>query len=98
MTALTAVQTEVLRLLDEALDAGGAGARIRYRTEWLGYLPYGQYHWVDVDGAGELRLPDGWAMDDLLALERAGHLRRVSETREPASDMVEIVYERRARR
>lgn len=77
---------------------GGGGGRIRYRTEYLGWLPYGQYHEVEVERAGEerpvpLKLPSGWEMSDLLAIEQAGHLRRVSETHEAALDVDEIIYD-----
>lgn len=96
--ALTPTQHEIARLLADAWARAGDGARIVYRTEWLGYLPYGQYEWTDVEHAGRKDpvsrgFPDGWGMDDLLALERAGRLRRVGETREPADEMHEIVFE-----
>lgn len=95
MTALTPVQGEILRLMSEAVAGGG---RILYRTEWLGWLPSGQYQGIEVEPAGAerpvpLTLPGGWEMADLLAIEQAGRLRRVSETHEPAGDMDEIIYE-----
>lgn len=93
MAERTPAQREILR----RMVAAGAGARLRYRTEWLGWLPFGQYHGVDVERAGErpaaLELPGGWELDDLLALERAGRLRRVGEARDPADDVHEIIYE-----
>lgn len=95
---LTPPQREIVRLLTDAWRAAGAGARIVYQTEWLGWLPFGQYQWVDVeraDGKDEvsLRFPGGWVMADVIALERAGLLRRVSEEHEDASDMDRIVFE-----
>ncbi|HYR10025.1 MAG TPA: hypothetical protein VEQ60_19785 [Longimicrobium sp.] len=94
MTALTPAQREILRLITDAVAGGG---RIVYRSEYLGWLPFGQYQGVEVEPAGAerpvpLTLPGGWEMDDLLAIEQAGHLRRVSETHETEDD-VEIIYE-----
>ncbi|HEU0301575.1 MAG TPA: hypothetical protein VFR37_19095 [Longimicrobium sp.] len=95
MTALTPVQHEILRQMTGAVAGGG---RIRYRTEYLGWLPFGQYQWVEVEHAGAgrpvpLDLPGGWELDDVLAIERAGRLRRVGETREAELDVDEIIYE-----
>jgi hypothetical protein len=94
MTAPTPAQREILRLIT---DAAAGGGRIIYRSEYLGWLPYGQYHGIEVASAGAerpvpLKLPTGWEMDDLLAIEQAGHLRRISETHESEGD-VEIIYE-----
>jgi hypothetical protein len=50
------------------------------RTEYLGYLPFGQYHWVTVGGIDvSLQYPEGWERSDLEALAAAGVLARVSE-------------------
>lgn len=89
---------EILRVLVDASASSGPGARIRWRTEWLGWLPFGQYQWVEVEREGgtdslSRLLPDGWSLEDLQALAAAGHLRQVSEAREEESDMHEIVYE-----
>lgn len=97
---LTHRQAEIARVLADAWRAAGEGARIVWQTEWLGYLPYGQYQWVDLeraDGKDDVsrRFPDSWDREDVLALEAAGLLRRLSETREPADDMHRIVYEMR---
>jgi hypothetical protein len=88
---------EILDVLANACARAGEGARIRYRTEWLGYLPYGQYRWVDVERGDEkteiMDLPEEWRLDDLQSLAAAGHLRQLSESREEADRMHEIVYE-----
>lgn len=95
--ALTGLQREMARLLADAWAAAGPGARIVYQSEYLGWLPYGQYQWVDVEGArgkddASRRFPSGWEMEDVLALEGAGVLRRVEETREEADNLHRIVY------
>lgn len=74
------------------------GVRIAWRTEWLGYLPCARYHWVEVERAEGWEtisrdFPGGWAMEDLLALEAAGLLRRTGESREPADAVHRITYE-----
>ena len=91
-------RSEILRVVSGACEHAGPAARIHYRTEWLGYLPFGQYHWVDVECDGEWReitrmLPEGWTMDDLQALAAEGRLRQVSEDIDPADDVHDIVYE-----
>jgi hypothetical protein len=95
---LTDMQREMARLLTDAYAAAGPGARIVYESEWLGWLPFGQYHWVGVEGAQgkdevSRRFPSGWEMEDVLAMERAGVLRRVSQSGNAGDDEQQIVYE-----
>jgi hypothetical protein len=95
---LTSLQIAIRIILGSACERAGAGARIVYQTEWLGWLPFGQYHRVDVEHGGGKEdvsglFPAAWSLDDLLALEHAGILRRESEAHEAASDMDRIVYE-----
>lgn len=59
-----------------------------YHTEWLGYLPFGLYHWIVADGkdisqsiSSECALD--WTREDLVALESEGLLRRVDEWTSP---------------
>lgn len=49
---------------------------IIYCTEYLGYLPYGMYHWIDFDGSTDVmnRFPKEWSQSDLKALEQVGFL------------------------
>ncbi|MBW3243257.1 hypothetical protein KUV57_11170 [Epibacterium sp. DP7N7-1] len=42
-------QTALLLLISDAVKKSH-GDRITYCSEWLGYLPYGLYHWIEVDG------------------------------------------------
>jgi hypothetical protein len=95
MAGLTPAQREILRLMREA---AAGDARIIYRSEYLGWLPYGQYQGVEVAHPGAERpvplgLPSGWEMADILAIEQAGRLRRVSEKHEMEFDEDEIIYE-----
>lgn len=95
--ALTELQREMARVLAQAWAAAGPGARIVHQSEYLGWLPYGQYQWVDVEHAGgredvSRRFPSGWEREDVLAVEGAGLLRRVSETRDRDESLYQIVY------
>ena len=54
-----------------------------YKTEWLGYLPYGQYHWLEVKGEDiSLTLCD-WTREDLIKLEDEGFLLELSQKVNP---------------
>ena len=62
-------------------------AELTYVTEWLGYLPYGVYHWLEVDGRDVTDgMPDGWQLADLVHLEREGLLERIDEARDPKDE------------
>ena len=79
---VTPLQQELARRL---LQAGGG--RVVYRTEYLGYLPFGQYQWISVAGKDvSLACPDGWSWSDLEALADAGVLARVSRWINPDDD------------
>jgi hypothetical protein len=75
---MTPLQLELARRLQRAA-VNLNGQRVVYRTEYLGYLPFGQYHSVTVAGEDvSLACPDGWEWRDLEALADAGVLTRVS--------------------
>lgn len=83
---MTPLQQELAQRLRQAAGDTG-GRRVVYRTEYLGYLPYGQYHWVTVGGVDvSLACPDGWGWRDLEALADAGELVRVSQWVNPQND------------
>lgn len=58
--------------------------RFYYETEWLGYLPFGQYHWITC-GKSDVRegLPVDWEESDLQALVNSGHLKVIEVYRNP---------------
>ena len=75
---MTPLQQELLKRLLHAVAEIGS-RHIVYRTEYLGYLPYGQYHWVTIGGEDvSLLWPEGWEWRDLEALADAGILVRIS--------------------
>jgi len=68
---------QVLLVASERLGSDGS---FTYRSEWLGWLPYGQYHWVNVQGESvSNQFPSGWGLSDLDALVTVGLAERVSE-------------------
>src|SRR5688572_8920821 len=91
---LTALQTELLRCLRSAVG-GKPNRRIVYRSEWLGYLPFGLYHWVDTEDQDlSLTFPWDWCRSDLEALERAGVLAKVEEWANPNDECeTKVTYE-----
>lgn len=57
-----------------------------YRSEWLGYLPFGAYHWIEI-GANDIKaLPSGWSRGDLLALEAEGLVHCVESWQSPKDE------------
>lgn len=95
---LTALQSELLGRLRSAVE-GRPSRRVVYCTEWLGYLPFGQYQWVECDGhdisptfPAEWRLD--WSRTDLDALAEVGLLRKVDEWRNPDDECdMKVTYE-----
>lgn len=83
---MTPLHQELSRRLLQAVAETGSH-QIVYRTEYLGYLPFGQYHWVTVGGKDvSLRWPEGWEWRDLEALADAGVLVRVSHWVNPQDE------------
>ena len=81
------------RLLDELQKTLGAkpNQHAVYCTEWLGFLPYGAYHWLEVSGHDISRsFPAGWQLADIEALEIHGHLEKTAEWQNPQDE-----YERK---
>jgi hypothetical protein len=69
--------------MHDLLAAAGANQAV-YTSEWLGYLPFGLYHWVECNHATVSdQFPADWTQADLVALERCGFLARVSEWQDP---------------
>ena len=76
---MTPLQRDLAQQLQRAATEAG-GRPVVYRTEYLGYLPFGQYQWVTVASEDiSLACPDGWEWRDLEALADAGALVRISQ-------------------
>lgn len=77
---LTETQKEILKVLVAESGRRGSDGSFTYQTEWLGYLPFGQYCWVKI---GEEHVsdqfPSGWELSDLDALVAAGLVVKLGE-------------------
>ena len=54
-------------------------SEVVYKSEYLGYLPYGQYHWVEVDGEEIKSNNPDTLSDDLATLVEFGSLQVLKE-------------------
>jgi hypothetical protein len=81
---------ERLTLLRERIAAAVASSgcnEIIYKSEWLGYLPFGVYHWIEHLGRDlSSDLPGDWTLEDLLALEQAGFMHRLDACQNPEDE------------
>ena len=63
------------------------GREIVFTSEWLGYLPFGCYCWLehrnDEGVMQDIDLPFGTGESDLKVLERRGFLEKIGERRNP---------------
>jgi len=80
----------LLQAIAEKTNIEKSGGEFEWHTEYLGYLPFGQYQWMEVKGKD---ISNGfdfcWDYKDLVELESLGLILRVSE--EKYSDDKEIV-------
>jgi hypothetical protein len=59
-------------------------SEIIYYSQWLGYLPFGVYHWIECNHNDFTKdFPSGWERNDLDALEEYGFLESVDEWQDP---------------
>jgi len=57
---------------------------IIYRSEWLGYMPFPVYRWVEHRGEDfSSDFPADWSLEDLASLERAGFLEMLEAYENP---------------
>jgi hypothetical protein len=76
-------QRDILAKLQEATKPLGR-REVAYCSEWLGYLPFGAYHWAEACGDDISReFPAGWQHADPQGLEQTGFLRKLSEWQDP---------------
>jgi hypothetical protein len=70
-----------------AAVASGGSDEITYKSEWLGYLPFGVYHWLEYLGQDlSNAVPAGWTLADLTCLEQAGFLQRLDTYENPEDE------------
>ena len=81
---LTVIQELLMQHLQNAVS-NTSHKQFVYYTEWLGYLPFGMYHWVQVDGkdVDSLNSIEPFGSSDLRALVTAGWLQVMDEWQHP---------------
>lgn len=79
------VQQAVKEKIETAVKAAGC-TEVVYRSEWLGYLPFGMYHWIECGGSDIQDLPFEFGRDDLTALEQSGFLEKTKEHTNPKDE------------
>jgi beta-lactamase class D len=83
---LNSSQQDILAQIQHAVQSS-VSREIVYCSEWLGYLPYGAYHWVEVNNDDiSKEFPVGWQRSDLHALEQTGFLRKLHEWQNPKDE------------
>jgi hypothetical protein len=83
---LTQTQLELLGGLRAAV-AGQSSQLVVYCTEYLGYLPFGLYHWFEVDEIDINYLGSDFSSADLDVLEAAGFLKKMNEWVNPDDEL-----------
>ncbi|HEY1067512.1 MAG TPA: hypothetical protein VGE52_15425, partial [Pirellulales bacterium] len=78
---------ELQQELWDRIGAGLTQAACRefvYETEYLGYLPFGQYQWIKAKDVNVIDAePWGWKLSDIAALEQAGLVSIVARWDDP---------------
>lgn len=97
MTDLSKDQVALFDLLKTALK-DSAGDKISYHSEWLGYFPFGQYHWVEINGkdiSAQIETMDT-VYEDLKQLVTSGCLldlkRQPTKAAKPEAEDIHIEY------
>jgi len=92
--AITESQMEIAKQIISSVSCFKE-REIVYRSEWLGYLPFGVYHWIECkDQDISKNFPSNWQSTDILALEKQGYLTKVSEYHNPDDEFdTKIIYE-----
>ena len=90
---MTKTQEHIKARIVAAVRASGC-QEIVYCSEWLGFLPYGVYHWITCANKDITRgFTFLWSVDDLAALEASGFLEKLGECRDPEEEFdYQITY------
>src|SRR5437867_11411861 len=83
---LTETQIEMRGKISAAVAAVGS-IEIVYVSEWPGELPFGVYHWIECRNKSISNdFPAAWTRADLVALERYGLLKLLSDWQDPSDE------------
>ena len=70
----------LLQALIHETNLKNSDGQFEWITEWLGYLPYGQYQWLEIDNKDISReFEFSWDSKDLVKLNNLGLLLKISE-------------------
>ena len=70
----------LLKALIHETNLKNSDGQFEWVTEWLGYLPYGQYQWLEIDNKDISReFEFSWDYKDLVELNNLGLLLKISE-------------------
>lgn len=94
--SLAPLQSQLLAVIQAAVE-DRENRIVTYREEYLGYLPFGLYRWIEAEET-EISFPPDWSLDwssrDLEALTQAGYLKRIAEWQNPEDrDEKSVSYE-----
>jgi hypothetical protein len=71
----------------QAAVAGDSDRTVCYVSEWLGYLPFGTYQWLECHGQDITdNLAEQWSLGDLQALALAGSLLLIQDWQDPQDE------------
>lgn len=83
---LTDRQNFIRARIFEEINSSSA-EEIVFCSEWLGYLPFGVYQWIECDQQDISRdFPPGWEGEDLAVLENCGFLEKIGDWQDPQDD------------
>ena len=83
----------LLKALIHETNTRKSDGYFKWITEWLGYLPFGQYQWLEIDNKDISReFEFSWDYKDLEKLDNLGLLLKISEEKNPDYDKTIIEY------
>jgi len=70
---------QLLLAIGEQSKQAGSDGVFEWNTEWLGYLPYGQYQWLEINNKDiSTGFKFAWEYNDLVKLAQIGLLTELS--------------------
>jgi hypothetical protein len=83
----------LLKALIYETNLKNSGGQFEWITEYLGYLPFGQYQWLEIDNKDISReFEFSWDHKDLVKLNNLGLLLKLSEEKFPDDNKTIIKY------
>ena len=71
---------ELLRAINDAVNKADSNGEFEWVTEYLGWFPFGQYQWLEIEGNDiSNKFTFSWDYKDLVAFEDIGVLIQISK-------------------